>query len=179
MTYPPPSGIPAYNRPAATARSLATWVLLGYVALFIFFEFFGWLLNGGDFTVRSANADFRSVIITAMPVLAVLLATYVTPELSGAKFLAIIALVEYVALLFFGLITLLVGLGAAFENVDSVREVLGALRYLGMGVAEVALQAVAALVTFKAYQKLGGRMPNLQSGPQYPPMQPGQYPPAQ
>jgi hypothetical protein len=54
-----------------------------------------------------ANAGFRGLILIALPVLAVLLAAYVTPSCRG-RLVALVAMVEYL-ILFFGLITLLTG----------------------------------------------------------------------
>jgi hypothetical protein len=161
MTFESPTGGSTFNRSLASPRSLAAWALLGYTALFLFFEFFLWLLPGGTFAGRSAGAHFRDLVIIGLPVIAVLLATYVTPELPLARIVALVALLEYLAILFFGLITLLIGLGPVFDSVHNFTGFFGALRYLVMGVAELILAAIASYVTFRAYGKLGGRLPSM------------------
>jgi hypothetical protein len=161
MNFPSPTGSPAFNRALGSPRSLAAWGLVGYTALFLFFEFLKWLAGGGTFSGRSAGAGFLDLIIIAMPVAAVLLAAYVTPELPGARLLALVAMLEYLAMLFFGLITLLIGLGAVFDNVNSFADVIGALRYLVLGFAALILAAIASYVSFRAYGKLGGRLPTM------------------
>ena len=163
MSFPSPAGGSAFNRILASPRALAAWALLGYAALSLFFAFFHWLLPGGLFSVRSANAGFRGLILIALPVLAVLLAAYVTPELPGARLVALVAMVEYLAILFFGLITLLIGLGAVFDSVNSFSDFFNGLDYLVMGLAALVLAAIASYVSFRAYTKLGGRLPNMPS----------------
>jgi hypothetical protein len=161
MTYPSPTGRPAFNRALASPRSLAAWGLVGYTALFLFFEFLKWLFGGGTFSGRSAGAGFLDLIIIAMPVAAVLLAAYVTPELPGARLIALVAMLEYLAILFFGLITLLIGLGAVFDKVNSFSDVIEALRYLVLGLAALILAAIASYVSYRAYTRLGGRLPTM------------------
>ncbi len=148
----PSRGLPA-------PRLLAAWALVGYVALFLFFEFFELVLPGGTLFTRAAGADFRSLFVMAMPVLAVLLAVHVAPVLRGARLLTTVALVEYALALFFGAVTLLIGLGAVFGGIDSPQSAFGALRYLVMGAAELALITIAGLVAYRAFTGLGGALP--------------------
>jgi len=163
MTTPtPPTGNPA-GRILSSPRELAAWALVGYVALVLFFEFFQWILPGGTFSGRSANADFRSLLIMGMPVLAVLLAAHVSPVIGSARMIAAIALAEYAFALFFGLVTLLIGLGAVFDSVDDASESFGALGYLVLGIAGLGLMTVAALVVWRAFSSLGGKLPIPQS----------------
>ena len=162
MSFDPPSGT-GLARSLNSPRALAAWALLGYTALALFFAFFHWLLPGGTFAGRSANAGFRSLVLIALPVLAVLLATYVTPELPWARLIALVAMIEYLAILFFGLITLLIGLGTVFDSVNSFSDFFGALDYLIMGLAALILAAIASYVSYRAYTKLGGRLPSMPS----------------
>jgi hypothetical protein len=164
MSFPSPTGGSAMSRTLGSPRALAAWALLGYAALALFFAFFLWLLpNGGTFSDRSAHAGFRDLILIALPVLAVLLAAYVTPELPLARLMALVAMIEYLAILFFGLITLLIGLGAVFDHVDTVGGFFGALAYLFLGLGALILAAIASYVCFRAYTRLGGRLPSMPS----------------
>lgn len=161
MTNPNPFTSGSFGRTVAAPRALAAWALLTYTALFLFFTFFSWLLGDGSFSGRSASAGFRNLFELAMPVVAVVLATYITPPLPGAKLMTIIALVEYAFALFFGIVTLLIGLGAVLDHVNTAFESFNALQYLVMGIAGLALITVAAYVTVRAYQSLGGRIPTI------------------
>ena len=164
MSFPSPTGGSAISRSLASPRALAAWALLGYAALALFFAFFLWLLpNGGTFSDRSAGAGFRDLFVIAMPILAVLLAAYVTPDLPLARLMTLVAMIEYLAILFFGLITLLIGLGAIFDRVDTVGGFFGGLSYLFLGVGRLILAAIASYITFRAYTRLGGRLPSMPS----------------
>ena len=143
--------------PAATPRTLAAWALLGYVALYEFFTFFGWLIADANFTQKSASAGFLRLLEMAMPLLAVLLAAYVTPELARARQIAAIAVAAYAFALFFGALTFLIGLGAAFDNVNTFERFFNGLQYLVLGLATIGLVAVAGYVTYRTYISLGGR----------------------
>ena len=154
MTTPSRAGI------LASPRALAAWTLVGYAALFLFFRFFLWILpSGGGLSQRSASADFRDIFVMAMPVLAVLLAVHVQPMIAAARLIAAIALIEYAVSLFFGVITLLIGLPAVFDQISRLRDAMVALEYLILGIASLALIAIAAWVVLQAYQGLGGRLP--------------------
>lgn len=145
------------GRTLGAPRALAAWALLGYTAIFLFLTFFEWLLPGGSFSARSADADFRALVVMAMPVLAVLLAVYVTPQLTGTKLIALIALVEYAVSLFFGFVTLLIGLGSVFAGVNSPSDAFRAMTYLVLGAASLGLIAIAAYVCLRAFLSVGGR----------------------
>jgi hypothetical protein len=143
-----------------TPRSTAAWALVGYAALHLLFSFFDWVLpDGGTFTARSADADFRSLFVMAMPLVAVLLAVHVSPPLGQAKLISAIAVVEYAVSLLFGLFTLLIGLGAVFDG--SMRYpnfAFDAMGYFVLGIAGLVLIAVAAWVALRAYVQAGGTM---------------------
>jgi hypothetical protein len=144
----------------ASPRAAAAWALVGYAALFLFFRFFQWILpGGGGLSDRSAHAGFADLFVMAMPVLAVLLAVHVQPMLASARLIATIALIEYAVSLFFGVITLLIGLPAVFDGISRAREAMGALEYLVLGIGALALEMIAAWVVLQAYQALGGRLP--------------------
>lgn len=147
------------GRSVASPRALGAWALLGYVALFLFFAFFRWILPGGSFSGRSAGAEFRSLFEMAMPLVAVLLAVYVNPPLPGARIMAGIAVVEYAISLFFGLVTLLIGLGAVLDGVNNPHDMMNALAYLVLGAASLVLIAIAGYVCLRAFLGAGGLRP--------------------
>jgi hypothetical protein len=140
-------------------RAAAAWALVGYAALFLFFQFFQWILPGGGLSERSAHAQFTNPLVMAMPVLATLLAVHVQPMLAGARLISAIALIDYAVSLFFGAITLLIGLPAVFDGISQARDAMNALAYLVLGVGGLVLIAIAAWVVLQAFQALGGRLP--------------------
>jgi hypothetical protein len=161
MTTPTPTpslGI-SMGRALSTPRALVAWAIIGYPALFLFFEFFELILPGGSFAGRAAGAEFRSLTINAIPVLAVVLAAYVGPPIPAARLLARIALIEYAVTLIFGSLTLVVGLVAVVDGVNSAQSGLGAMRYVVMGATELGMIAVVASVALRAYTGLGGKLP--------------------
>src|SRR5688572_28436190 len=138
-------------------RALAAWALDAYVAVRLFFTFFDWVLPGdGSFSVRSAGAGFESLLVMTMQLLAVLLAAHVTPSVQGARLIAAVALVEYAVALFFGAITLLIGLAAVFDGLETINGVFDALRYFVLGLGNLVLIAIAAYVVVRSYTGLGG-----------------------
>jgi hypothetical protein len=161
MTTPTPTGAGFVARALSSPRALAAWASVGYAGLVLFFAFIDWILPGGDgtFSGRSASADFVGTYTIALPVLAVLLAAHLNPVLEGAKLIATIALIEYAVMLFFGLVTLLIGLGSVFEAANDVNDVFDALAYLVLGLAQLVLVAVAAMVVWQAFERLGGKLP--------------------
>jgi hypothetical protein len=161
MTSPGPAG--PFAGPAESVRTLAVWALLGYAALLILFALFDWLLpsDPGGFSARSAGAGFVTVPTMAAPLLAVLLAAYVSPPLTFTRLAALAALLEYAAILVFGMLALLIGLPAAFNvrgDAYAPDTSLDGLAYLLIGVAELALVAIAALAVWRVYAGLGGRL---------------------
>jgi len=98
-----------------------------------------------------------------MPLLAVLLAVHLAPVLRESKLITTVALIEYAVALFFGVVTYLVGLGAVFDGVDDGNDVLYALNYLVIGLANLGLIAVAAYIVLRAFTGQGGRLPMMRS----------------
>jgi hypothetical protein len=159
MTTPTSSLGTSMSRALSTPRALVAWAIVGYPALFLFFELFELVLPGGSFAGRAAGAEFRSLVINAIPVVAVVLAAYIGPPIPGARLLARIALIEYAVTLLFGLLTLVVGLVAVVDGVNSAQSGLAAMRYVVLGAAELGMIAVVAHVVLRAYTNLGGRLP--------------------
>src|SRR5258708_32591071 len=85
MTTPISSPRTPLGGALSSSRTLAAWVLVGYVALFLFFEFVELVLPGGaSLSGRAAGADFRSLFVMAMPIVAGLLAGLLSPCGAGA-----------------------------------------------------------------------------------------------
>lgn len=146
----------------SSPRTLAAWALVAYAALHLVFSFFDWILPGdGRLVDRSAGAGFTNLFVMAMPVVAVLIAVYLNPPLPGARLLATVALVEYAVSLVFGVLAWLIGFGSVFGGSldDSLNDAFDGLRYLVMGIADLALIAIAAYVVYRAFTRLGGRLP--------------------
>ena len=145
----------------AAPRQLAAWALVGYAGLYLAFAFFDWLLPGdGTIAERSAGAGFTNLVVLAMPVVAVLLAIQLQPTLPRAKTIVAVALVEYAAILLFGLFALLIGVGAIADGpYGNANRVFDALGYFVLGAGRLALAAVAALVAYQAFTRLGGALP--------------------
>ena len=170
MTTPTPSSGASLGRVTSSPRALAIWALLVWAALQLFFTFLLWIFPTSviSFTGRSQGAfmTFASLLTIAVPVLAVLLATHVEPALPEARLVALIALIEYAFALLFGALTFLIGLGSAFSDLDdpdgalySFGEALAGIRYLVMGVVQLGLLAIAALIVYRTFTALGGRLP--------------------
>jgi len=163
-------------------RPVFSWALLGYVALVLFFEFLGWIVPGkyGTFSARSYTSDFVSLYTVVFPLLALLIATQISPVLTASKLLAAVALAEYAVTLFFGAITFLIGLGSAFDSVDSAARAFDGLRYIVMSLVELGFAALAAWVVLRLFLALGGTLPDLSSRhtPPAAPSAPPQEPPA-
>lgn len=153
---------PTTDAAVKALRPLFSWALVGYVALHLLFAFLFWIApTGGSFGARARSADFVSIYTIALPLLAVLIAIHVYPILPASKFIAGIALIEYAVALLFGVITFLIGLGYAFSSADTAGGVLGAFRYMVMGAFGLAFLALAGYAVLRAFQSLGGRLPDV------------------
>jgi hypothetical protein len=142
-------------------RLVAGWALVGYAGAHLAFAFLDWLLPGdGAIAERSAGASFTNLVVLAMPVVAVLLATQVQPTLPRAKTIVTVALIEYAAIVLFGLVAWLIGVGAVadgpYGNANRAFDVLG---YFVLGAGRLVLAGVAGLVTYRAFTHLGGTLP--------------------
>lgn len=135
-------------------RTLAVWGLLGVAGLSLFFDFLVWV-SASSFTHGSANAvaEFTNPVVLGMAVVAVLLASKVGPALGNARQVAMIALSELAAGVFFGLIAWLVGLGA-LGDLNGI----GVLKYLFLGLASIALAAIGGLIVYGFYSEAGGKL---------------------
>jgi uncharacterized membrane protein len=143
------TSIPSYRTALASPRLLAAWALIGYVAVYLFLEFVRLLLPDVAFSDRAAAADFRNLFVLAMPVVAVLLAHYVPPPLSGARLISLAALIEYGVALVFGSLTLLIGLPRVLHDIHNADSALSAIRYVVLGLLSLVLLAIAGFVTLR------------------------------
>lgn len=166
----------------AAPRRLAAWALIGYSGLHLALVFLRWIAPAdvGTFGARSAAAasGFTALVELALPLLAVLLVTSGSAEDASdsarlqAKLIATVALIEYAAILFFGTVTYLIGLGAEFAP----REGLAVLSYLLLTLGRLGLALGAGLVTYQAWVRLGGSFAAL-SRPNTPAPPTGPTPP--
>ncbi len=145
----------------ASPRALAAWALVAYAALHLVFSLFDWLMPGdGTFLGRSASNGFTNLFVMAMPIVAIVLAVMIAPQINGAKLLTTVALLEYVVSLVLGVLAWLIGLGSVFNGgIDSPNDAFDGLRYLIMGLADLGLILVAGYLTYRAFVQLGGRLP--------------------
>lgn len=154
--------IPTTDTAVKALRPLFAWALVGYIALHLLFAFLFWIApTGGSFGSRGRSADFVSLYTIALPLLAVLIAVHIQPILSISKFIAGIALIEYAVALLFGAITFLIGLAYAFTSANSAGGAFAAFRYMVIGASELAFLALAGYAALRAFQSLGGRIPDV------------------
>jgi hypothetical protein len=144
----------------AAPRLIAAWALVGYAGLYLAFAFLNWVLpDGGTFSSRSAGAGFTALVELALPLAAALLATgagLVSP-VPQAKLITTVALVEYAVMLLLGALTFLIGL-AALDS-DTANEFFDSLGYVMLGLGRLGLAALAGLVVYQAWVRLGGYVP--------------------
>ncbi|MDG4774874.1 hypothetical protein [Solwaraspora sp. WMMD792] len=191
MTTQPEAG-PGDRPPARDLtmplRELAAAVLLGATAVFLFTALLDLLVPyrlgfGPGFARRSADSfgNFVNLATIGFPLLAVLLATHLTPELGRARLMTLVALVEYaVAAVFGGLFGLLVGFVVLVD--DTIR---GGFQAMLTRAAWLAVLGVAGYALWRIWQgryQVARPKPPAPGGygppPGYgPPGQPGPYGP--
>ncbi|MFC7246861.1 hypothetical protein ACFQO7_30660 [Catellatospora aurea] len=155
------------NTPVTTAadtsvkplRLLFTLALLGYVALHLGFQFLRWILPAENTTLisRSQSSGFLDLFLMALPLLAVLIATHLSPQLPGSKIFALVALIEYAAAVVLGGVTFLIGLGG-LGWVDTFPETIDALGHVVLTIARLGLVALAGYAVLRVFLALGGRV---------------------
>ncbi|WP_018348030.1 hypothetical protein [Longispora albida] len=146
-------------------RQIAALVLLAVAGLHLLLGVFGLLVVtegwADTFTSRafSGFGDFVSLLVIALPFVAVLIATHVKPVTENAKVVTLVALIEYAVALLFGLITLVLGTIHALDVSGSYSEVTGttvgdtlSVIYQVFGrLASLALLGFAAFLVFRVY----------------------------
>ncbi|BCB79797.1 hypothetical protein GCM10022251_39730 [Phytohabitans flavus] len=126
-------------------RELAALVLLGATAVLLFVAILS-LIPTGDFETFTGNAagsfdGFVNLVTIGLPFLAVLLANHLQPALGRAKVITLVALIEYAAAAFFGVIFgLFIGVVKIAD--DSVFNALKAF------LVRIAMLAVLAIATY-------------------------------
>jgi hypothetical protein len=170
-------------------RHLASVALLAGNAVFLFlgvstllFVVSDWF---GQFGARSEGVFdlFAGPIAIALPLLAVLIATHVSPPLPQSRVILLVALIEYAVSAFFGVITYLASFA---EGVFSVRSTFNGL--LGRAVW-LAFLTIAITAVYRMYRAMYPPVPQTYSygptvygrpypgQPSYP--RPGGYAPVQ
>ncbi|MET8230153.1 hypothetical protein ABZS77_05670 [Micromonospora sp. NPDC005298] len=135
-------------------RELGALALLGANAVFLFVGLLRLIAPNdySDFTDRAGSAFFAFVGIEAvvLPLLAVLLATHISPVLPKAKLITQVALGEYAVSALFGTLTLLVWTVGRLAETEVLDALLGVLTRF----AWLVIFAVAAWVVFTLWRTL-------------------------
>ncbi|MEV1332295.1 hypothetical protein AB0J20_22295 [Micromonospora costi] len=135
-------------------RELAAFVLLGANAVLLFVALIRLLTPAGfgSFTDRAGSTyfDFVGLEATLLPLLAVLLATHVTPVLSQAKTITQVALAEYAVGVLFGALTFLIWMVGRLADGEVLDALLGLLTRL----AWLAIFAVAAFAVYTIWRAM-------------------------
>ncbi|MEH1054651.1 hypothetical protein V6U89_05490 [Micromonospora sp. CPCC 206171] len=134
-------------------RELAAFVLLGANAVLLFVGLIRLLAPASEYSTFSSRAgstffSFVGIEATVLPLLAVLLATHVSPVLPRAKQITQVAVGEYAFGALFGTLTFLIWL----VNRLADAEVLDALLGLLTRAAWFALFALAAFVVYRIWR---------------------------
>ncbi|MDP9799488.1 hypothetical protein J2S43_008000 [Catenuloplanes nepalensis] len=185
-----PDPVPAGKKPirelVEPLREIAALVLLGANAVFLFLAFLRLAIGFGGraFTDRAADAfgGFIDLVTIGFPLIAVLLAVFVTPALPRAKLIVTVALAEFAVSAFFGLLFGLL-VGVVSLAADSVLAGFTALLDHLAWTAILGLAAYAVWTIFHAHYytprpKPVPPAPGMYGHPgqPYPGQQPGQYP---
>ncbi|WFF03011.1 hypothetical protein [Micromonospora sp. WMMD964] len=133
-------------------RELAALALLGANAVFLFVGLLRLIAPSdyGTFTDRSGSAfySFIGVEAVGLPLLAVLLATHISPVLPKAKLITQVALVEYAVSAFFGTLTMLIWTVGRLAQAEILDALLGVLTRF----AWMVVFAVAAWVVYTVWR---------------------------
>ncbi|MEV1075124.1 hypothetical protein [Micromonospora parva] len=128
-------------------RELAALALLGANAVFLFVGLLRLVAPNdySSFTDRAGSAfyAFVGVEAVALPVLAVLLATHISPVLAKAKLITQAALIEYAVSALFGTLTMLIWTVGRLAEAEVLDALLGVLtRFAGMVIFAIAAWVV-------------------------------------
>ncbi|MGC4772406.1 hypothetical protein ACLQ25_25960 [Micromonospora sp. DT44] len=133
-------------------RELGALALLGANAVFLFVGLLRLLIPADytDFTGRAGSSFFSFIGVEAvvLPLLAVLLATHVTPVLPKAKRITQVALGEYAVSALFGTLTMLIWTVGRLAEAEILDALLGVLTRF----AWLVIFAVAAWVVFTIWR---------------------------
>ncbi|MFB9239737.1 hypothetical protein ACFFWC_30110 [Plantactinospora siamensis] len=167
-----PQSAPTASQLTRPLRELAALVLVGANALLLLVALLDLLIpadNGPRFTSRAASGffDFMGITAIVLPLLAVLLATHITPVVGRARLITQAAVGEYAFSAFFGVVSFFGWLIGSLAN--------GMIRGVFTGfltrIAFLAIFAVAALAVFRVWRTLyytprAKREPGLYGRPQ-------------
>lgn len=129
-------------------RPLFAWALLGYAALEILFTLLFWFLPmGGTFSSRAHGADFTTLTTIGFPLLALLIAVELKPQLAISRIVTVLALVEIGAVLVMGTMAFLVSLPHALLDTNGA----SALAHVVFSVAGLAFAALAGFACLRAF----------------------------
>ncbi|MDG4807982.1 hypothetical protein O7634_14595 [Micromonospora sp. WMMD1120] len=130
-------------------RELAALALLGANAVFLFVGLLRWMASE-DATNGAGNAFWAFIGLEAvvLPLLAVLLATHISPVLPKAKLITQAALVEYAVSALFGTLTVLIWTVGRLAQAEVLDALLGVLSRF----AWMVIFAVAAWVVYTVWR---------------------------
>ncbi|MET8040056.1 hypothetical protein ABZU25_04210 [Micromonospora sp. NPDC005215] len=131
-------------------RELAALALLGANAVFLFVGLLRLIDPDGSFTDRAGDAfgTFVGVEAVGLPLLAVLLATHISPVVPKAKLITQVALGEYGVSAVFGTLTLLIWTVGQLADTEVLDALLGVLTQF----AWMMIFAVAAWVVYTIWR---------------------------
>ncbi|PYC75766.1 hypothetical protein C7C45_03060 [Micromonospora arborensis] len=131
-------------------RELAALALLGANAVFLFVGLLRLITPSGSFTAGAGGAfgAFIGVEAVALPLLAVLLATHISPVVPKAKLITQVALGEYAVSAVFGMLTMLIWTVGRLADVEVLDALLGLLSRF----AWLVIFAVAAWVVYTVWR---------------------------
>ncbi|MEU7673377.1 hypothetical protein AB0C42_01000 [Micromonospora taraxaci] len=152
-------------------RELAALALLGANAVFLFVGLLRLIAPNdySSFTDRAGSAfySFIGVEAVALPLLAVLLATHISPVLPKAKLITQVALVEYAVSAFFGTLTMLIWTVGRLAQAEILDALLGVLtRFAWMVVFAVAAWVVYTVWRAHYYVPRPKQQPGVYGQPQ-------------
>ncbi|MEW2430184.1 hypothetical protein AB0877_19435 [Micromonospora sp. NPDC047644] len=163
-------------------RELAALALLGANAVFLFVGLLRLIAPNdyGSFTDRAGSAFYAFVGVEAvgLPLLAVLLATHISPVLPKAKLITQAALVEYAVSALFGTLTMLIWTVGRLAEAEVFDALLGVLtRFAWMVIFAVAAWVVYTIWRAHYYVPRAKPQPGVYGQPQPGwPQQPGGWP---
>ncbi|MBM0274719.1 single stranded DNA-binding domain-containing protein, partial [Micromonospora tarensis] len=130
-------------------RELAALALLGANAVLLFVGLLRWMASD-DFTNGAGGAFWAFIGLEAvvLPLLAVLLATHVSPVLPKAKLITQAALIEYAVSALFGTLTMLIWTVGRLADAEVLDALLGVLSRF----AWMVIFAIAAWVVYTVWR---------------------------
>ncbi|MBQ1018444.1 hypothetical protein KBX71_11305 [Micromonospora sp. D93] len=163
-------------------RELAALALLGANAVFLFVGLLRFIAPNdySSFTDRAGSAFYAFIGVEAvvLPLLAVLLATHISPVLAKAKLITQAALIEYAVSAVFGTLTMLIWTVGRLAEAEVLDALLGVLtRFAWMVIFAIAAWVVYTIWRAHYYVPRPKPQPGVYGQPQAGwPQQPGGWP---